>query len=217
MKLVDQWETVERALPPDWRAVQLTLVTEQASELPRAAQVLGPMSVGRVEGELVLHVLRAGGAQGPEAARRLFARLDESRVWCELTHTRVESGRVPAALLDEPAARSVAASWDAALKPLPPDATDLLGELELTSSDHLDRAALLCAPLNPTRETARLAFVFRCSGGQGYGVSPAMARRCFARLDEEGISGTTRVLRSLSDLDNVATQGAVWLVGGRML
>ncbi len=44
-----------------------------------------------------------------------------------------------------------------------------------------------------------------------------MARRCFERLDEEGIPGSTRVLRALSDLDNVGTQGAVWLVGGKTL
>ena len=37
------------------------------------------------------------------------------------------------------------------------------------------------------------------------------------RLDHDGISGTTRVLRVLSDTDNVDTQGPVWLVGGKTL
>ena len=32
-----------------------------------------------------------------------------------------------------------------------------------------------------------------------------MARRCFERLDDAGIAGTTRVLRVLSDTDNVGT------------
>ena len=44
-----------------------------------------------------------------------------------------------------------------------------------------------------------------------------MARRCFERLDHDGIAGTTRVLRVLSDTDNVDTQGPVWLVGGKTL
>ena len=111
----------------------------------------------------------------------------------------------------------IAVSWDAALAPLPPDWTDLLCELEVDSSDYLDRGALLCAPLNPTRDRSRLAFVFRCSGRSGYGVSRSMARRCFERLDGAGITGVTRVLRALSDTDNVDTQGPVWVVGGKML
>ena len=112
---------------------------------------------------------------------------------------------------------SVAASWDAALAPLPSDWTDLLCELEIESSTLLDRTALLCAPLNPARSGSRLVFTFRCSGRSGYGVSSGMARRCFERLDNDGIPGTTRVLRVLSDTDNVDTQGPVWLVGGKTL
>ena len=76
-----------------------------------------------------------------------------------------------------------------ALAPLPSDWTDLLCELEIDSSTLLDRAALLCAPLNPARTGSRLVFTFRCSGRSGYGVSPSMARRCFERLDDEGIVG----------------------------
>ena len=111
----------------------------------------------------------------------------------------------------------MAASWDTALAPLPSDWTDLLCELEIESSTLLDRTALLCAPLNPARSGSRLAFTFRCSGRSGYGASRSMARRCFERLDHDGIAGTTRVLRVLSDTDNVDTQGPVWLVGGKTL
>jgi hypothetical protein len=42
-----------------------------------------------------------------------------------------------------------------------------------------------------------------------------MARRCFERLDDEGIHGELHILRVLCDTDNVATQGPVWYVGGR--
>jgi hypothetical protein len=217
MKLVDQWHAIEDGLPGDWNDVRLTLTAEQERDLPRAAHVLGPMGAGKIGKALVLHVRRAGGAQGPEAARRLFAKLDDARVWCVLADPRVSSESAAAKPdLYRPHV-PLATSWDAALAPLPPDWTDLLCELEVPSSDYLDRTALLCAPLNPVREASRLAFTFRCSGRDGYGASPKMARRCFERLDNEGISGSTRVLRVLSDVDNVSTQGAVWLVGGKTL
>jgi hypothetical protein len=42
-----------------------------------------------------------------------------------------------------------------------------------------------------------------------------MAERCFARCDEERITGEVEILRALSDTFPVATQGPVWYVGGR--
>ena len=216
VKLVDQWAELERRLPGDWEAVALRLRTEQPEERHEAARVLGPMNVGFVGDELALTVRRAGGASGPEAARRLFGRLDEARIWCILEQRDVAEAPP---VLDEPesAASSVAESWDAALAPLPPGWSDLLCVLELGSSAWLPRAALLCAAINPTRDHARAGFTFRCARTTGYGVSPGMARRCFEELDEEGIGGTVSVLRSLSGTDNVATQGAVWYVGGKVL
>jgi len=220
MKLVDQWRSIEDSLPSGWEDVRLTLTTEHPGDLPRAAQVLGSINVGKVGSALVFHVRRAGGSQGPQAAKRLFERLDRDRTWCHLEQSHVKTGDAASA---EPAAgppretASIAESWDEAVAPLPGDWTDLLCELEIESSDNLDRAALLCAPLNPSRAAPRLVFTFRCSGRSGYGVSRSMARRCFERLDHDGITGSTRVVRVLSDTDNVDTQGPVWLVGGKTL
>jgi hypothetical protein len=42
-----------------------------------------------------------------------------------------------------------------------------------------------------------------------------MVRRCLARLDERGITGSVEVLRALSDTRPVYTQGPVWYVGGK--
>lgn len=212
MKLVDQWAAIEARLPRHWEDVRLTLTTEEASELPRAAAVLGPLNVGRVEGALVFHVRRAGGAAGPEAAKRLFARLDEQRVWCELS--RGEIGE--AAPAEEPVRVSVAQSWDDALATLPGDWSELLCRLEIAGSDLLPRAALLCAPINPTRDRESIGFLFR-AGRVGYGVSTGMARRCFERLDEESITGSVTVLHALSDTQPVASQGSSWIVAGRVL
>src|SRR5205085_8445996 len=93
--------------------------------------------------------------------------------------------------------------------------SDLLCELELTSSDHIERGALLLAPLNPIQGTGKPGFHFRCAHTFGYGASAGMVRRCFARLDEERIPGEVRVLRALSDTHPVGTQGPVWRIGER--
>jgi hypothetical protein len=221
VKLVDQWQAIERRLPDTWESISLRLRTEQPGELSEAARILGPMNVGRVDGGLVVTVRRAGGAAGPEAARRLFARLDQARIWCLLEQESVSAEEErPSALADEPEPAdhgSLAEAWDRALGELPEDWSDLLCALDLESSALLPRAALLTAPINPTRDRERVGFTFRCARRAGYGVSPVMARRCFVRLDGEGILGRVEVLRLISDTDNVGTQGAVWYVGGKVL
>jgi len=87
--------------------------------------------------------------------------------------------------------------------------------VELRSSDHLEQAALLLAPVNPSRVRDRTAFRFRVARRFGYGASPEMTRRCFERLDAENIRGTVRILWALSDTKPVYTQGPVWYVGGK--
>jgi hypothetical protein len=79
----------------------------------------------------------------------------------------------------------------------------------------IPRAALLGAPLNPARAPDAIALRFRVSNGLGYGVSPGMARRCFERMEAEGIRGRIGVLEVVADAGNVATQGPVWRVAGR--
>jgi hypothetical protein len=221
MKLVDQWSALERRLPVGWESVTLRLRPEQASDTGEAARLLGSMSPGLVGDELSLTVSRLGGSTGANAARRHFGVLDDARVWCEL---RQEGDLVESAAAtpgEEPGSvapsGSVRDDWDAVLVTLPSDWADLLCRLEIDSSDELPRTALLCAPLNPTKVEGELAFTFRCGRQAGYGVSPAMARRCFERLDEEGLPGRVEVLRLLSETDNVSTQGATWVVGGKTL
>jgi len=207
VRLVDQWAAVEQSLPHGWEDVRLTLRTEQPGELARAAQVLGPMNAGRLGDELVFHVRPAGGASGPEAARRLFARLDGDRVWCVLSAGEVREAEALA--VTHVQATRADDQWSDALEALPADWSDVLGEIEVASSDLLPRVALLCAPVNPTRDLESVSFTFRCARGAGYGVSPAMARRCFARLDEEGIAVRVGIRGMLADTRNADTQGAV--------
>jgi hypothetical protein len=215
VKLSERFDEIERDLPADWETVEFRLTTEQPAELARAAQVLGSMGVGRVGDALAVTVRRAGGASGPEAARRLFRLLDEDRIWCEISTGAVSVRAEPTS--DARAPAGAAASWDAAVATLPADWSDLLCRLELESSALVPRAALLCAPVNPSREREGVALTFRAASTAGYGASAGMVRRCLQRLDAEGIMARVSVLRMLADSHPVATQGPVWRIAGRSL
>jgi len=210
MRAAEQWALLERNLGSEWAEARLAFAPEGSTA--DAAAILAPLGPGRVEGELRLHVTRAGS--DPERLRNLLERLDRRRVWGTLSlidATQVRPAEVHAAT--RPA--SLASAWDAAVEKLAPGWSDLLCELELDSSDHLPRAALLGAPMNPTRNPDAIALRFRVSGKQGYGVSPGMARRCFERMDADEITGRISVLGELSDTENAVTQGPVWRVAGR--
>jgi hypothetical protein len=212
MRAAEQWAQIEQELPADWSETQLAFTPE--GSVAEAAAVLGPLQPGRVGSELRLHIERAEG--GVERARNIFRALDRRRIWGTLSV--VGSIRDVAPLVEASGSErpgSLAEQWDAALAELPPDWSDVLCVLELDSSDHVPRAALLGAPLNPTRVHGEVALQFRASGKQGYGVAPQMARRCFERMDAETIAGSLRVVYGLSDTENAVTQGPVWRLAGK--
>jgi hypothetical protein len=217
MQAVAQWELIEHELPDGWEEVQLAFGPDDEGAHAGAAAVLAPLGPGRSGNELLFQVQRSG-VSGPQSVRNLLRRLDRKRIWgtLRLVGARIAEGRPPAAEESRTApAPALALAWDEAVATLPPDWSDLLCELELDSSDYLARAALLGAPLNPTRNPEALALRFRVSGKQGYGAPPGMTRRCLERMDAEGITGRLTVLRVLSETENVATQGPVWRVAGR--
>lgn len=217
MQAAEQWKLIEAGLGPDWEEARFSFAVEDAAAIGDAAAVLAPLGPGRSGAELRFQVPRKGG--GPDKLRNLVGRLDRKRIWgtLSLVDSRAETRSAePAAEEDDDV--SLVASWDAALAELPPGWRDLLCELELDSTDYLPRAALLGAPLNPTRNPEKIALRFRVSSGGGYGsygTSPEMARRCLERMDGEGLTGRVSVLNVLSDTGYEATQGPVWRVAGR--
>ena len=212
MRAADQWAQIEEAFDADWAEARLAFTPEGSSS--ETAAVLGPMQPVRVGDEFRFHVTRSDG--GAERARNTLTRLDRKRLWGTLALIDVAVEATPGVIGIEPeAVRALADAWDDALSSLPPDWSDLLCELELDSSDHVPRAALLGAPMNPSRVPDASALRFRASGKQGYGVSPQMARRCFERMDAEGITGRITILYGLSDTENADTQGPVWRLAGR--
>jgi len=211
MRAADQWAQIEETLDADWAEARLSFTPEGSS--PEAAAVLGPMQPVRVGNELRFHVTRSDG--GAERARNTLGRLDRNRIWGTLALIDVAEAAPATLPAASDAVRPLVDAWDDAIASLPPDWSDLLCELELDSSDHVPRAALLGAPLNPSRVPDASALRFRASGKRGYGVSPQMARRCFERMDAEGITGRIAILYGLSDTENADTQGPVWRLAGR--
>jgi hypothetical protein len=210
LRLVEQWREIERGLPEGWDEARVALAVEDKQELDRAAGLLGPLTPGRSVGS-VRFTSGRGGRASPETVRRLLARVDAERISgrLELLGTEDAPGAIDAA------PETLVDAWDAAVAVLPSDWSDAYAEVELRSTDHLERAALLLAPVNPARYGAPAGFRFRVARRFGYGASATMTRRCLERCDAESITGRLSILRVLSDTHPVATQGPVWHVEGR--
>ena len=218
MALAERFDEILRGLPRGWSLAHLRLTIDRAADVDRAALILGPATPGRTGNTFQLHVHggRAGLAPTPELVRRVLRRLNEEGIAARLELVHAAEASVPEP--SPPRKREpepLASQWDELLQRLPPDWSDLYAQIDLDSSDHLERAALLLAPVNPAHYGGPLSFRFRCARVRGYGVSAAMARRCLERLDRERITGGVRMLRVLSDTHHVATQGPVWHVGGK--
>jgi hypothetical protein len=202
--LAEQWD----ALRNGWSGARIRVTLEEPERADRAAQLLAPLQPFRA-GPGVLTFAVVGPSDG---VGRLLARLDAERI--EATLEVVASDPIAAPPPEKPLP-TLRESWEAALATLPADWSDLLAEVELGSSDWLDRAAVNMVPLNPRRDGSRLALRFRAARRYGYGAAPQMVARCLTRCDDDGIRGTVRVLRTLSDTHPVYTQGPVWQLDGK--
>jgi hypothetical protein len=211
MQLADQWSTIEKGLDPRWVDARIALAVDDDTLRKRALALLGPASPGLYGKEIRFYATRGGDGVGPEAVRRMLRRLDEEGITGTLELSSVGEAP-PDPVIHRP---SLAAEWDAALEVLPSDWSDLLCELELTSTDHVDPAALRLVPLNPTLLDESSGFRFRSARTFGYGASPGTVRARLERLDAEHIPGELRILRVMSDTHPVGTQGPVWYIGGR--
>jgi len=202
--LAEQWD----ALRNGWSEARIRVTLAEPERTERAAQLLGPLQPFRA-GRAVLTFRVVGASDG---LRRLLERLDAERI--DATLEVMASDPIVEAPPEQPPP-TLRESWEAALATLPADWSDLLGEVELGSSDWVDRAAVNMVPMNPRRDGARLAFRFRAARRRGYGAAPEMVARCLTRCDDDGIRGTVCVLRALSDTHPVSTQGPVWQLGGK--
>ena len=211
MSVAQQWDAIGSNLPEGWQRASLRLELRDRDAAESAAAMLGPASPYRSAPTVLLFdVARDGTGTSPDNLVRLLRRvptgtlsLSGSKAAPQKTATSRET--------------TLTASWDAALASLPPDWSDLYAEFQLSSTDYVERAAVLCIQMNPRRDGQRAAMRFRAARTAGYGVSPQMTRRCFERCEHEGINGAVTVLRVLSDSHHVGTQGPVWLSAGQTL
>jgi hypothetical protein len=218
MALAERADEMLRGLPRDWSRARIELTVEEPEQVDRAALILAPATPGRAGATFRLHVY--GGSEAlaptPEMLRRVLRRLDAEGIRGRIKLGGHEERTTALPTRARTAERTaLAAQWNALLERLPADWSDAYAEVELDSSDFLERGALLLAPVNPARYGGPATFRFRAARDKGYGAAAGMVRRCLERLDEEGITGRVSVLRVLADTQLVSTQGPVWLVGGR--
>jgi len=211
LRLVDQFNEIVRGIVDEWTELRFELIVSDEARVDRATALLAPANPGRLGRKIRFATDRLGPGIGPEAVRRLLKRLDNEGVEGELELVGVTKAQ-PEELRKKETLRS---QWDRQVAALPPDWSDLYAELRLNSTDYLERAALLLAPLNPARYGAAANLRCRCAHRFGYGASPEMTARCLERCDDEGITGEVEILHVLSDTHPVATQGPVWILGGR--
>jgi hypothetical protein len=211
LSVVDQFSAIERGLPEGWSEAFLQLTVEADGDVERAAALLAPANPGLFRNTLRFTVVRRGGGTLPEAARRLLRRIAQEGIDGKLELLEARAEPVPERRTRE----TLRAQWERALAMLPPDWSDIYAEVKLDSTDYLERTALLLAPLNPAHYSGPTSLRFRSARRFGYGVSPEMAARSLERCDVERITGQIEILHVLSDTNPVATQGPVWLVGGR--
>ncbi len=211
LRLVEQYSELERGLVDEWAELRFQLTVDDESRAERTAALLAPANPGRRGRIIHLECDRRGPRIGPEALRRLLKRLDDEGIGGTLELRSVVKAPREELRSKEP----LRAQWERHLTAVPSDWSDIYAEVRLDSTDYLERGALLLAPINPVRFGGPATLRFRSAHHFGYGVSPEMAARCFGRCDEEGITGDTDIVYVLSDTHPVATQGPVWLLGGR--
>jgi len=209
--VAEQWKALGSKLPDGWARAQLRLELRDKDAADKAAGMLGPTGAYRAAPTVFLfNVARDGTATSPDNLTRLLRYVPVGTL--SLSGSQAAA---PATVTRE--VEALTSAWDKAIAGLPPDWSDLFAEVQLTSTDFVERSAVLLVQCNPRRDGDRAALRFRCARKVGYGVSPEMARRCLERCDEEKIRGSVVVLRVLSGSRHVATQGPVWLADGLTL
>ena len=84
MRLVEQWQRIEQALPADWADARLELGVTDEQQADRAAALLGPLMPGRFGKRIRFSTALHGAGPAPGAVRRLLALLDENVILGEL-------------------------------------------------------------------------------------------------------------------------------------
>ena len=197
---------------------RLELDRRRAGDVERAAALLGAGAAAALGGDGVLRFDACARRQRRPARTRcgaLLARLDASGIDGALDARR-RRRRAGAARPHAARRRSPSRGTPRSRRCRPTGATSL-GEIELTSSDYLDRGGAPARADQPAAACRRLRAPLPLRARRfGYGASPEMVRRCLERCDDDGHPRQRcAILRALSTRSPVGTQGPVWYIGGR--
>jgi hypothetical protein len=212
--LAEDFRSALRKLPEAWHEARFVVRFRDPETAARAAGFLGVVNPGRRGDTVRFATTRDRGGHGPDTVAGALRRLDRARIYGELELVGSEAA-APAA--QRQARRTLAGQWEEQVASLPPDWSDVYAEIQLRSTDDLERTALRLSPLNPSRFGDQPGFRFRVARTFGYGAAPELVRRCLERADDAGIRGEVRILHALSDTDPVFTQGPVWYVDGKVV
>jgi hypothetical protein len=100
--------------------------------------------------------------------------------------------------------------WDVLLSAEPADWSHLDLELRLEDGERMEEVVVVLAPLNPWRrdDDYRSGILqFRAAHSAGYGAASELVGARISLLDDRGIGGSLKVLRSLDAVRLVHTQG----------
>jgi hypothetical protein len=106
-------------------------------------------------------------------------------------------------------ALSMLEQWEAIVADQPPDWSHMSLQLRLRDANESEETAVVLSPLNPWHgnDWRSGSFRFRVAKSWGYGAGATLVRRKMMTLDEVGIRGQLDLLRGLSDVKPVGTQG----------
>ena len=157
MLAADQWTAIEEGLGAAWDTARLSFSAEEARSRPgeRGGPRAPRARPGRDRAPLRGREARRRPAEAPEppGTARREADLGHARRSSRRRHPRRHRARRRTGGRVASSGAGLAEAWDREVAKLAPGWRDLLCELELDSSDYVPRAALLGAPLNPTRRT----------------------------------------------------------------
>jgi hypothetical protein len=106
----------------------------------------------------------------------------------------------------------LAQQWDDIVERQPEDWSIMDIQLTLRDASVSEETALVLSPLNPwhERDWRTGIFRFRAAHTWGYGTAAEVCRKRLDTLDRLGVAGTLQLLRHLSDVKPVATQGPAY-------
>ena len=204
MALAERADEILRGLPRGWERARLELTVEEAEEADRAAVILAPAAPGPPGRTFACTSRRGAGGLGttpdwPGACSRgSTGQGIRGRLCGSPRHERRRQDAAPSAARPRGSARRSRPPGTRSCGDCRPTGRDLYAEVELDSSDYLERGALLLAPVNPLARGGP-GFRFRAASHAATASRRRWPGAASSGSTTRARGGRLRVLRVLSD------------------